>query len=158
MSKHKSLSWDMEPDVWAEDEAEQKRRDAERHIPPEHREPPTWWDKELIVTDEIRQKVEQYHLIEQGDKQCHISRVIRGDNGWPYLFVRVINAQGERWRCIEEIDSLTDSVVEVMSCRAGDEADMICVLTGGKTIRQSYERRRPKKTAVERNESSEGKA
>ena len=103
------------------------------------------WDKELTITDELRAKVEHYHLIEQGDKKCRVSRVIRAEDGWPCLFVRVVNAQGERWRCIEDIDTFTDSVVEVMSCSAEDEADMIYLFTSGREPKRYKKNRKAEK-------------
>lgn len=122
----RSLSYDMEPDVF---DGEDIVSEADRATPPAEYVAPTGWDYELEITDEVREAVRKHHEY-HGDKKAKVARVIRDDDGFPYLLVRVVNEQGERWRVIEDIDKTDGSIIEVMSCPAECEADMIAFLTG----------------------------
>lgn len=121
----RSLSYDMEPDVF---DGEDIGGEADRTEPPAEYVAPTGWDYELEITDEVREAVRKHHEY-HGDKKAKVARVIRDDDGFPFLLVRVVNERGERWRIIEGIES-DGNIIEVVSCPVEAEADMIACFTG----------------------------
>lgn len=76
----------------------------------------------IPITPELRKRVRDYHL-GMGDRSAYIVRVVRDENGYPYILVRVTDAQKNKVSCIEAV--YDDYVTEITHDDRENEADMV---------------------------------
>lgn len=76
----------------------------------------------IPITPELRKRVRDYHL-DMGDRSAYIVRVVRDENGYPYILVRVTDAQKNKVSCIEAVYG--SYVTEITHDDRENEANMV---------------------------------
>ena len=77
----------------------------------------------IVLSDTVKQKIKDYHRY-HGDKSVKIVRVIQDSEGYDAVLVRVANSKGEKYSCIDFMDSEGD-FSEFMGVKTEYEMDMI---------------------------------
>ena len=90
---------------------------------------PTFYHVKMEITDELRREVREYHEF-HGDTSCKIIKVVRDEDGYPALLVRVRNAAREKYSCIDS--AAGGYISETASCPREDEAAMVEWFAGEK--------------------------
>ena len=77
----------------------------------------------IVLSDTVKQKIKDYHRY-HGDKSVKIVRVIQDSEGYDAVLVRVTDSHGDRYSCIDFMDSEGD-FSEFNSVEIGRELEMV---------------------------------